>query len=66
MEWTTSIHLWQLEDGEVDSKIRGNEEIWRDNSKNKIWWRPLPGDGTSEDMDAVILARKQKINIRDY
>ena len=45
----------------VDSNIISNEEICEDNSpNNKIWWRPLPSDGTSEDMVAVVLAIKQK------
>ena len=60
-----NIHLWQLKKWEVDSNIKSNEEICGGNSSNnKIWWRRLPGDGTSEDMVSVILARKQEIKIR--
>ena len=50
---------------EYHIKLNESEEICRDNSSNnKIWWCPLPGDGTSEDMVAVMLAIKQKINIK--
>ena len=50
-----NIHMWQLKKWEVNSNIISNEEICGDNSSNKkIWWRRLPGDGTSEDMVAVI------------
>ena len=50
---------------EVDSNIISNEEVCGDNSSNnKIWWRPLRSDGTSEDKVAVILAIKQNINNR--
>ena len=52
---------------EYHIKLNESEEICRDNSSNnKIWWCPLPGDGTSEDMVAVMLAIKQKINIKRF
>ena len=48
---------WDIQCG-VDSNIISNEEGCGNNSSNdKIWWRPLPSDGTS-------LAIKQEINIR--
>ena len=48
---------WDIQCG-VDSNIISNEEICGNNSSNnKIWWRPMPSDGTS-------LAIKQEINIR--
>ena len=52
------VHPWKLKKCGVDSNIISNEEICGNNSSNdKIWWRPLPSDGTS-------LAIKLKINIR--